>query len=203
MAHALERDQVRVWLDTVFLPLDEGIAVELDWLTTRDSPSYRHAGGTLERICTTQQYVGARNRRNLEQVCRWSSELKTASEEHDAACDALLAACAEAQEMLRADPAIVAIVSERPDSERGYLIEYLVNGADDLPSHYTLREVWASLQQALRAAASGPAHAERLRGVRARLADVRVRAERLRSVVDGLFDSLADEYKLPPVARAS
>lgn len=203
MAHALERDQVRVWLDTVFLPLDEGIATELDWLSTHDSPSYRHAGQTLERIGTTQQYVGTRSRRNLEQVWRWSNELRTASQEHDAACEALLAACTLAHHALREDPAIVAIVAASPESERGYLIEYLVNGADELPSHYTLREVWASVREPLRAAASSPALAERLGAVRERLIDLRAHAERLRVVVDGLFDSLADEYKLPPVARAS
>lgn len=201
MADELERDQVRVWLDTVFRPLDEGLAGEIEWLETRKSPSYRQASKSLERISTTHEHIGARHRRNLEQVRRWSAELRTASDVHDQAARVLRAACEEAHAALLADERVLAATRSVAENERAYLVEYLVNGVEELPSHYGLRDVWSQVRPGLLQAREP--HRERVATIARLVSDVLEAALRLRSVVDRLFDSVADEYKLPPVAQAS
>ncbi|MBN8612650.1 MAG: hypothetical protein J0L92_18795 [Deltaproteobacteria bacterium] len=137
--------QARAWLQTVLLPLSRMASVTRNRLE-QGSLTYRQHLQGFELLGSSASAISPTVRLNFEQAARYLPELRDLVRAYDDALVTLRDACREAERVLVAHTAMAAAVAsaERDVTDLPrYLAEYTINGLVELPSGYSLRELWA------------------------------------------------------------
>jgi hypothetical protein len=190
------KDQVRAWLHTVIAPMLGALSVESEHAGR--NWSFRAGRKDFEFLWTADMMIGEYYRAVREQLFRYHPELAELTRRHDVTREELRRACERAFQRVMESPQFRQLASERPDDDRRYLAEYLVNGLRELPGNYTLSDYWKTkgpgyLQLADPALGESWLEIERS-GDKARKAIAALRAR-----LEHLQAELADEFGLPPV----
>ncbi len=88
------------------------------------------------------------------------------------------------------------------ESDRKYLVEYVVNGMRDLPSHYVHHDMWRQEGGRFLVLREDPALASDFRSLMAVGRDFAKAVRPLQTYVGALQVELSDKYRLPPVGPA-
>jgi hypothetical protein len=175
----VDKELARTWLLTVINPILDGLRREKVWLARRNW-TWRAANNSFEQLWPAATYVEARYQDNVEPFL---SEYRTAARslsEHDQLVKGLADACQAAFRILLGSAVFQAAEAEATnaaleagivvDEARGavpaeqwsrLLAEYVVNGVQSLPSHYSTARFWAVAGPTLLATTHHPQlHAE-------------------------------------------
>jgi len=193
--------QVRAWLQTVLHPLSRMAAVTRNRLE-QGSLTYRQHLQGFELLGSSAGAVSPVYRLNLEQAGRHLPRLLELVRTYDDALVALRDACREADRALREHPAVRAAAASDPaprvEGLSGYFAEYTINGHRELPSQYTLRDLWSREGPALLALREGELSAK-FEGIAHRTIALRTAATKLDDYLRTTMLELADRHGLPPV----
>ena len=194
------RDQVRVWLDTVLVPIADALRVERVH-AERENWSFRCHSRDFEFLWHTGDMVSPRHLLNLEQLWQRHADVKALSTGHNDGLARLREACRSAFDATIGDGGFgdLARRAGAEDSDLRYLAEHIVNGAEELPHHYSLRDRWESHGRDLLALRQTPSLEDLYAEVRANGSAFREAVLDLSNAVMPMIITLADAHGLAPV----
>ena len=149
----------RAWFDTVFRPLMIGLEEECRRLRERKW-GWEPAPESLECARPARRYLDYQAWKNLEQVFDSYPDILAMCDAHDQALERLTSAFEAAQRIVENSEELQAVVTEVVNSAeadlttlpqhylgderklQSYLAAYIVNGYEDLHSHYVLAPLW-------------------------------------------------------------
>ncbi len=193
-------EQARAWLRTVLHPLSRMASVSRHRLE-QGSLTYRQHLQGFELLGSSASAISPTVRLNFEQASRYLPKLRDLVSAYDDALVSLRDACREAERAIVAHPSVETIVSraERDIAELPrYLAEYAINGLVELPSGYSLRDLWTREGAALLALRSGDL-TKQFAAVEAATSAAREAAIALDDFLRETMLDLADRHGLPVI----
>lgn len=160
---------IRAWFDTVINPLLEALNRELRYIEKHDW-SWAHYPGGFEVIKPIQEHLGYEVRPNYEQFLNLNPTFNEKIEEHDRQitglqwkCSALDTAIKTSEEFEKVFNGLQRSFTEGAegpriqsgfegamnDDSKAYIVEYMINHRQNLPSNYVLSGMWNSSRDVL------------------------------------------------------
>jgi hypothetical protein len=214
---------VRAWFDTVFHYALRGLEIERGFLV-KGNWTFRFGKQALEYLGPVDAHLPAAARENMEQFVSFFPEVSAGIETHDDCERQLEGSCRAYLEAIVEDlhfrETFKRVASKAPQAfgrefkdhfgayreEKDYmglLAEYLINGVETLPSHYTTAELWNRYHEQFVVAVSTPELA-RFRDAVQRSGEAMLQAvDELTSLLKGTRANLSLEFDVPYVAELS